>query len=106
MRAETPRDMTHQNSFAKIVKISFPLSDHKFKSDIEGKHDNWTKKKHTLLTSLAILTDVGFNATAVALALSGNYLGAGAIKSAHIIGSQTLPQPLTDLKNRIINKQL
>lgn len=82
--------------------IFVPLYTHKRKSDSEGKHLKWTKEQHVVLNTLAILTDVGFNSSVIALAITGNFLGALLLKSVHNIGANTVPQAFTDLKNKII----
>ncbi len=103
MRIETSPKIP-QGIVRGIGIVAFPLWQHKIESDEEGKHDKWTAPKHIVLTTLAILTDVGFNSTTVMLAFSGYFWGAAGLKSVHTIGAWKLPQPVTNLKNRIFNK--
>jgi hypothetical protein len=106
MNTEVSRDPNFQDVLRGIGKIAFPLLDHKMESDRRDKHERWTPHKHMVLTTLAIFVDMGFNSWMVILALSGNGLGAGAVKLAHIIGSQALPEPITKIKNKIIDKKI
>jgi hypothetical protein len=99
---EASRRSIYQDALRGLGKFAFPLLDHKMDSDRRGKHEEWTPRKHVVLTTLAVLVDLGFNSGTVALALSGNVPGAGALKFTHIVGSQTLPQPITDFKNRLL----
>lgn len=92
--------------FTKTVgKLTFPIYNHKRESDRANKHIEWTRQKHLLLTTLAILTDLGFNAATIILLVSGNLWETAILKSAHIIGAEILPQPITNLKNKIVNKR-
>ena len=102
MRIETSRKIIPQVIFVRVSKLTFSLYNHKRESDRAKKHQEWTPQKHIVLTTLAILTDVGFNSTVAMLAFSGNYVAAAFFKSIHIIGAETVPQALTDLKNQII----
>jgi hypothetical protein len=102
MKAEILPDPNSQGVLKGLLRVTFPLLDHKMDSDRKGKHEKWTPRKHVVLTTLAILVDLGFNSGMVALALSGNVPGAGALKFTHIVGSQILPQPITDFKNKML----
>jgi hypothetical protein len=105
MNTEVSRDSNSQKAFKGLFMVAFPLLDHKMDSDRQGKHEKWTSCEHVVLTILAILVDLGFNSEMVALFLSGNVPGAGVLKFAHIVGSQTLPEPITQIKNKIIGRK-
>lgn len=104
MRVETQPNTFPQTISAGALKLTFSFYIHKRESDRADKHAEWTTPKHVVLTTFAILTDVGLNSAAVALFFSGNLLGAALVKSGHYVAAQTVPQAVTNLKNRIVNK--
>lgn len=94
--------MIHEALFSGIGKFTLPLLYHKRESDEQGKHEKWNTPTHFFITTLALLTDIGFNSTVIILAFSGNFLGAAILKSTHYVGAETVPQTITNLKNKII----
>ena len=104
MRIEVLQKKMPQIIFEGVSKFTFSLYTHKRESDNAGKHRKWSPQQHFVLTTLAILTDVGFNSTAAILAFSGNFWGAASVKLIHSIGAEKAPQIITNLKNDIKNK--
>lgn len=97
---------TLQNTIPKIIlteagKFAFPLYNHKRESDKANKHAEWTIQKHIALTTLAILTDLGFDVATAILFFSGNRWESVGFKALHNAGAEILPQTITDLRNRM-----
>src|SRR3990167_8379539 len=96
---EILRKIPDQISLAEAGKsILFPLYVHKKKSDREGKHTGWSLRKHTVLTTLAILTDLGFDVATAILFFSGNRWESVGFKALHNAGAEILPQTITALR--------
>lgn len=85
------------------IQFISPLYSHKRESDRQGKHQGWTKEKDFVLTTLAILADVGINLGTVILAINGNSKEAVLLKSIYNIGVDPLSQATSTLKNKITN---
>lgn len=101
MRIEASQNMIPQSILTTARKIALPLYDHKLESDRAGKHTEWSPRKHTVLTTLAILTDLGFDLATAILFFSGNRWGSAGLKVLHNAGAEIIPQAVTDLRNRI-----
>lgn len=99
MRVEASRKIIPQEIFSGARKFTFPLYTHKRESDNAGKHREWSPQQHIVLTTLAILTDVGFNSAVAMLVFSGNLWVAASVKYIHIKGAEKAPQIITNLKN-------
>ena len=97
--------MIHETLFSGVGKFTFSLYNHKRESDEQGKHAEWNTLTHSFMTTLALLIEIGFNSAAIILAFSGNYVGAPILKSMHIMGAETVPQTITNLKNKITNRR-
>lgn len=88
---------------ARLGQFTFSLYSHKRESDKANKHQAWSMQKHVVLTTLAILTDVGVDSASAILAFLGDYKEAALLKLGYNIGVGIVPQAITDLKNRIKN---
>ncbi len=91
--------------FTGAGKFAFPLYSHKRESDKASKHEKWSPEKHIILTTFAILVDLGFNSAALVLFFSGNRLESAGLKILHNAGSELVPQYITDFKNKAASKQ-
>lgn len=104
MRIEAPRKIIEFGAYT-AGKFAFPLLSHKRESDKAGKHQEWTRKKHIALNGLTFIVDLGFDYTTIMLAFFTNdQQAASMVKIAHVIGADAIPETLTNLKNKAVNR--
>lgn len=99
MSIETQRKIIKLVTYA-AGQFAFPLLSHKIESDRANKHENWSSKKHIALTGLAFIVDLGFDCQTAILFITENYREADMVKIAHVIGTNAIPETLTNLKNK------
>lgn len=87
-----------------VSQFILPLYSHKRESDRRGEHQGWTNTEDLVLTTLAILADVGINLGTAILAITGNSKEAVLLKSIYNIGVDPLSQATSTLKNKITNR--
>ena len=103
MRIEAPHKVIGFGVYA-TGQFALPLLMHKIQSDRESKHERWTREKHFALTALAFIVDLGFDCQTAMLFISGNYREADMVKIAHVIGADAIPETLTNLRNKLVEK--